>query len=159
MELHRYFSNIRIKAIVLGVISLFIFGVISSVIEFYLTGLLPNYSYSIKNPSNANTALDLFIGNNLALFTLISIFTGLIKYVPSGFITAFIAKKAYVLHSIIIGIIASIFLLFSIIGEIELYRSNYLLLLLILNIILAILFCVIGSLIFKNLENRKNEAE
>jgi hypothetical protein len=121
------------------------------VIEFYLTGLLPNYSYPTENPGNANTALDLFVGNNLALFTLITIATAIIKYVPSGFITAFIAKKSYIMHGVIIGVIASIYLVFSLVIENELYGSNYYILLIIFNIIVAILFCIIGSLIYKKL--------
>jgi hypothetical protein len=108
MSLRNYYNEVRIKAVIVGVIALFVFGIIANIIDFWLIGMFPIQSFNFSEGMNVDDVVNQGIMKNIPFFLVSSLLTKFIWYMPAGYITAFMAKRAYIYHSFIIGIIGSI---------------------------------------------------
>ena len=156
MRLRSYYNELKLKAVIAGVIALLTFGIIANIIDFGLMGIIPTQSFSFANGERINDVVSKGIMKYFPLYLVCSLLTRFIWYVPAGYIAAFMAKRAYIFHSLIIGIIGSIFTIYSHIMNDAITGITIFWVLLFFDIFLAISFSTLGGSLCKKIVKGKN---
>lgn len=138
-------NKISLKAIIIGTIALFIFGIFASIFDFWLLDLFPNQAFKFLNNDNISDVLKVEIIKQLPLYFISTVIKTLIRCLPAAYLTAYLAKRSCIYHGVVIGIISSVILILSILIDNEQLIINVLGIFLFFEILLGITFSALGG--------------